>query len=122
MFSQSHQGELDLLNEKAREILRQADPVNRSKIEQQNTDINKDWSNLLNNLENRREALSTLAQHWEDFDNKYLAFESQVTRLDERSRHVDPVVRSRRQLEDTKNVIQVIHIDVQYLWCSQSEI
>lgn len=96
-----------MLNEKAREILRQADPVNRSKIEQQNTEINKSWTDLLNNLENRREALSILAQHWEDFDNKYLAFESQITRLDERSRHVDPVVRSRRQLEDTKNVIQV---------------
>lgn len=105
---QSHQGELDLLNERAREILRQADPVNRSRIEQQNTDINKNWSDLLNNLENRREALATLAQHWEDFDHKYLTFESQLTRLDERSRHVDPVVRSRRQLEDTKNVIQVI--------------
>lgn len=72
----------------------------------------------MNNLENRREALSTLAQHWEDFDHKYIAFENQITRLDERSRHVDPVVRSRRQLEDTKNVIQVTEIIFN---CSKSE-
>lgn len=104
---QSQQGELDLLNKKTQEILREADPINRSNIEQENTQINKDWKDVVDSLENRVEALAGLAQHWEDFDKRIHAFESQLTRLDERNRNVDQVVRSRRHLEDTKNVVQV---------------
>lgn len=96
------------MNEKAAHILRQADPTNRERIEQQNTDINRDWRLVIDNFETRRDRLAVLAQHWEEFDNKLHAFENQIIRLDERTRHVDPVVRSRRQLEDTKHVIQVI--------------
>lgn len=55
----------------------------------------------------RIEALSGLAQHWEDFDKRIHTFENLLVRLDERQRNVDQLVRSRRHLEDTKNVIQV---------------
>lgn len=106
-FFQSQQGELDLLNAKAQDILRQADPINRSNIEQENTNINRDWNNLVHELENRVETLNGLGQHWEELDKRIHTFESQLARLDERNRNVDPVVRSRRHLEDTKNVIQV---------------
>lgn len=104
---QSQQGELDSLNQKAQEILREADITNRSQIEQENTQINRNWKDIINNLENRVEALAGLAQHWEDFDKRIHNFENQLARLDERQRNVDQVVRSRRHLEDTKNVVQV---------------
>lgn len=104
---QSQQGELDSLNQKAQEILREADITNRGQIEQENTQINRDWKGFITNLENRVEALAGLAQHWEDFDKRINTFENQLTRLDERQRNVDQVVRSRRHLEDTKNVVQV---------------
>lgn len=107
---QSQQGELDSLNKKAQEILRQADPTNRERIEKQNTDINRDWRTVIDNFETRKDVLTTLALHWEEFDNKLHAFENQIIRLEERLRNVDPVVRSRRQLEDTKHVIQVCQI------------
>lgn len=95
------------MNQKAQEILREADINNRSNIEQENTQINRDWKDTVNNLENRIEGLTGLAQHWEDFEKRLHAFENQLVRLDERNRNVDQVVRSRRHLEDTKNVVQV---------------
>lgn len=104
---QSQQGELDSLNDKAQEILRQADTINHSNTEQENLNINKDWNDLVKNLENRLDTLAGLAKHWEDFDKTIHTFENQLIRLDERGQNVDQVVRSRRHLEDIKNVIQV---------------
>lgn len=100
------------MNERAHGILRQADPLNREHIEKQNIAINRDWTDLIDNFETRRDTLTTLSQHWEEFDNKLHSFENQIIRLEERSRHVDPVVRSRRQLEDTKHVIQVKNSEI----------
>lgn len=107
IFAQSQQGELDSLNQKAQEILREADLNNRNSVELENTHINNDWKERIHNLESRVEALAGLAQHWEDFDKRIHTFENQLVRLDERQRNVDQVVRSRRHLEDTKNVVQV---------------
>lgn len=95
------------LNELAHAILRQADPVNRERIDRDHAALNADWAALIARFETRREALAALQQQWEDFENKLHAFETQTIRLDERTRNVDGVVRSRRQLEDTKHVIQV---------------
>lgn len=106
------------MNEKAAHILRQADPTNRERIEQQNTDLNRDWRQVIDSFETRRDHLAVLAQHWEEFDNKLHAFENQIIRLEERARHVDPVVRSRRQLEDTKHVIQVIKFIIGSVQCA----
>lgn len=65
------------------------------------------WTQLVNNLESRRENFTSLAHHWEEFDKKINLVESQLVRIEERAKHVDPLVRSRRHLDDTKNVIQV---------------
>lgn len=97
-----------MLNQRAQELIRQADSVNRTNIEQENQQINTDWNNTINELEQRIEIITELAQHWEDFDKRVSLFENQLVRLDERNRNVDTVVRSRRHLEDTKNVVQVI--------------
>lgn len=105
---QAQQSEIDLLNQRAQEILRQADQHNSQIIESKNTELNREWSDLLNNFENRRETLTTLAERWEEFEKQLHLFETTLIRLEERSKHVDPIVRSRRQLEDTKNAIQVI--------------
>lgn len=105
--TQSQRAELNQLNERAQAILRQADPPNRERIDAQNAGINGDWSAQVGRFEQRREQLTTLQQQWEQYENRVHAFENQVIRLEERAAHVDPVVRSRRQLEDTKHVIQV---------------
>lgn len=107
LILQSQHGELDSLNQRAQDILRQADSINRTTIETDNTKVNSDWNNLVTDLENRIDNLSGLAEHWEEFDKRIHLFENQLVRLDERNRNVDAVVRSRKHLEDTKNVIQV---------------
>lgn len=106
-LTQSQQGELDSLNQKAQEILREADVNNRNCVEQENTQINRDWKETIHNLKNRVDALAGLAQLWEDYDKRIHTFENQLVRLDERQRNVDQVVRSRRHLEDTKHIVQV---------------
>jgi len=103
---QSQHSELDLFNQRSQDLVRQADSVSRANIEQQTNQINSDWKNLVNDLENRIDNLKGLSQHWYEFDKRIHLLENQLVRLDERSRNVDSVVRSKRHLEDTKNVIQ----------------
>lgn len=87
--------------------MRQADSVNRTHIESENTQINKDWKTIIYELENRIEILRDLSEHWDELDKRIHSFENKLARLDERNRNVDSVVRSKQHLEDTKNVIQV---------------
>lgn len=96
-----------MFNQRSQDLVRQADSVSRTNIEHQTNQINSDWKNLVSDLENRIENLKGLSQHWEEFDKRIHLLENQLARLDERSRNVDSVVRSKRHLEDTKNVIQV---------------
>jgi hypothetical protein len=53
------------LNERGREITRQSDLANRESIEKQLRNINEEWNDLVSGLENRRDTLTKLAQHWE---------------------------------------------------------
>lgn len=101
------------MNQKATELLREADPKNRQKIEKENLEINAAWNKFINDLEGRRDKLNSVANQWDTFEKKLNSFENQIIRLEERSRHVELIVRSRRQLEDTKNVIQV---SGKYIW------
>ena len=64
-YLQNQQSEIDLLNERGRDITRQADHENREHIEKQLSNINKEWTDLVNGLESRRDTLTKLAQHWE---------------------------------------------------------
>lgn len=95
------------MNQRALDLLRQADSVNRTHIETENTEINEIWKKRLYELENRIETLRELSEHWDEFDKRIHSFENKLARLDERNRNVDSVVRSKQHLEDTKNVIQV---------------
>lgn len=62
---QNQQSEIDLLNERGREITQQSDLANREHIEKQLEGINREWNDLVSSLENRRDTLTKLAQHWE---------------------------------------------------------
>ncbi|KAJ9596214.1 hypothetical protein L9F63_027163, partial [Diploptera punctata] len=62
---QNQQAEIDLLNERGRDITRQADHSNRQNVEKQLSNINREWNDLLSGLESRRDTLTKLAQHWD---------------------------------------------------------
>ncbi|XP_071454288.1 muscle-specific protein 300 kDa-like [Hetaerina americana] len=96
------QNELDLLNERGREITRQSDPFNCERVKQQIQNINKDWNNLMHDLESRRDTLNNLSGQWKEFENKWQDFESFLVAYEERARHVDTVVRNKPQIEEAR--------------------
>lgn len=109
LLLQSQASDITLANQQAQGLLRQADSRNRQLIEQDNLELNRLWQDLISSLEQRRENLQSIAEEWDDFENKLLGWEKALGRLLDKFRNVDPVVRSRRHLEDTKHAIQVSH-------------
>ncbi|KAL5279677.1 hypothetical protein ACFFRR_003964 [Megaselia abdita] len=63
---------------------------------------------ILNVEQIKPELDSNLADNWDQLEDKLHALEKALERLEDKFRHVDSVVRSRRHLEETKNVIQEI--------------
>lgn len=57
--------EIDLLNERAREISNKADEPNKTNLEMSQNEVNSEWNGLISELENRKETLTKLAEHWE---------------------------------------------------------
>ncbi|XP_054006700.1 muscle-specific protein 300 kDa isoform X2 [Hylaeus anthracinus] len=98
---QNQQFELDLLNERGREVLRLADANNKKTIEAQSSEIGAEWKELVSGLEGRRDALEALSKHWEDLEAQWSLVETRVNATEEKSKLVDTVVRSKQHLHDT---------------------
>ncbi|KAF3420921.1 hypothetical protein E2986_09204 [Frieseomelitta varia] len=103
---QNQQFELDLLNERSREVLRLADNNNKTTIEAQISEISTEWKELISGLEGRRDALEALSKHWEDLEAQWSAIETRVNAIEEKSKLLDTVVRSKQHLKDT---IKALH-------------
>nr|XP_016945201.1 nesprin-1 isoform X29 [Drosophila suzukii] len=119
---QSQNSDLTLVNQQAQSLIRQADARNRQLIEQDNAGLNRAWQDLVRGLEQRRDNLQQLAEHWDGFENSLHAWEKALGRLEDKFRNVDPTVRSRRHLEDTKNAIQELREESNQLKSSHKEI
>ncbi|XP_070067953.1 muscle-specific protein 300 kDa isoform X15 [Drosophila takahashii] len=119
---QSQNSDLALVNQQAQSLIRQADARNRQLIEQDNAGLNRSWQDLVRSLEQRRDNLQQLAEHWDGFENSLHAWEKAIGRLEDKFRNVDPTVRSRRHLEDTKNAIQELREESNQLKSSHKEI
>ncbi|XP_070139488.1 muscle-specific protein 300 kDa isoform X14 [Drosophila kikkawai] len=119
---QSQTSDLTLVNQQAQALIRQADARNRQLIEQDNAALNRLWQDLVRSLEQRRDNLQQLAEHWDGFENSLHAWEKALGRIEDKFRNVDPTVRSRRHLEDTKNAIQELREESNQLKSSYKEI
>ncbi|XP_017768073.1 PREDICTED: nesprin-1 [Nicrophorus vespilloides] len=102
----NQQGELDLLRERASEILQHADERNRKTIEQQLSDVTGEWTKLVSTLESRKDIMNKLAGVWETFEGRCQHFESLLTGIEERSKHVDTVVRNKQHVITTYKSIE----------------
>ena len=111
LFLQNQQYDLDLLKERAKEILRQADAANKKCIEEQLQEIINDWNQLVTGLETRRGTLQELSKHWEELESKWSNTESKLTATEERGKLVDTIVRSNQHLLDTIKILDVIIIN-----------
>lgn len=104
---QKQQLELDLLIERSREVIAQANPKSKELVQKQSGELSERWSALVSGLESRRETLAKLASLWEEFESRWQGFESRVLALDERAKHIDPLVRSRQHVIETRTALQV---------------
>lgn len=106
-FSQNQQFELDLLNERGREVLHLANPRNKKKIEDQLSEITTEWKELVSGLEGRRDALEALSRHWEELETRYSHVETRLNAIEEKSKLIDTVVRSKQHLQDINKALDV---------------
>lgn len=106
-MSQNQQFELDLLDERGREVLRLADASNKKAIETQLSDISSEWRELVSGLEGRRDALESLSRHWEDLEAQWALIETRLNAIEEKNKLVDTVVRSKQHLHDTVKALEV---------------
>ncbi|XP_032455805.1 nesprin-1 isoform X11 [Nasonia vitripennis] len=119
---QNQQYELDLLNERGKEVLRQADASNKTKIEFQLTEIGSEWRELVSGLEGRRDALEALSKHWEDLESKWSSTETKLNAIEERSKLVDTVVRSKQHLLDTIKTLDELTSEAETLKSDADEV
>lgn len=99
--------ELDLLLERSNEITKQADERNRRNTARSTNEVSEQWSKLISDLENRRNTLTKLAQFWETFEGRWQHFESLLTGIQERVKHVDFIIRNKEHVILTTNNILV---------------
>ncbi|XP_075225316.1 muscle-specific protein 300 kDa isoform X2 [Lycorma delicatula] len=104
--TQSHQSELDLLNERGAEIIKRADEQNKLAVEKDLAEISAEWNQLVNGLEARRDNLTKLALQWEEFETKMQAFESRISTAEEKSKHIDTTVRSKTHSIEVKQAVE----------------
>lgn len=95
------------MNQRARELMRLADSMNHTEIDDEITKLNSDWNTRLNEVESRIETSTALCTHWEDFEKRIEVFENQLHILRERISNTDFVVKSKQHLFDTKHIYQV---------------
>lgn len=62
---QHNQMDVDLLNERMRELLPYLNIDSQAIISSEVASLNEDWTSLMSNLESRRDTLAKLAALWE---------------------------------------------------------
>ncbi|XP_059468655.1 muscle-specific protein 300 kDa isoform X2 [Neocloeon triangulifer] len=101
---QSH--EIDLLLERAKEISNKADAENKLTIDSDMSAISTEWNGLISELENRKETLTKLAEHWETFESKWQQIDSKLLGIEVKLKHEDLVVRNKAQLKETQGKVE----------------
>lgn len=105
--TQSKHSKLDSLNRRAQELMRLADSVNHTQIDDKISELNNDWTKKLNELESNIDKLNVLSSHWQDFEKRIELLENQLNGLEEKISNTDFVVKSRQHLLDTKDIYRV---------------
>ncbi|XP_014483634.1 PREDICTED: nesprin-1 isoform X6 [Dinoponera quadriceps] len=119
---QNQQFELDLLNDRGREVLQLADGSNRKAIESQLSEISSEWRELVSGLEGRRDALEALSRHWEDLEAQWALIETRLNAIEEKNKLIDTVVRSKQHLHDTVKALEELVADAEKLKPATEEV
>lgn len=98
---------MDNLLERANEIISQADDRNKKLIEKQISEVSSDWNKLVSDLKRRKDTLGKLAEVWDQFEGRWQNFESLLTGVEEKSKHIDYIVRNKQHVISNKQTIEV---------------
>ena len=102
--------EVERYNDKAKDILKRADTVNRQKLSSHQDALNQKLKDALNNLKDQKEKLSGLALQWEDFEQRLRGFSSAINHCNQSLSTIDPTFRSLKQLKETEKSLKVTSI------------
>lgn len=114
---QNQHFELDLLNERGREVLSLTNATNKTTIENQLAETSAQWTELVSGLEGRRDALEALSKHWEVLEAQWNHVETRLNAIEERNKLVDCVVRSKQHIQDTIKSLNVSNANYLILFC-----
>ena len=92
-----------------------ADTINKFKISEKSQEFQTKYNNIQLELQNQRETLSNLLLQWEDYDEKYRRFESQMSGLHQRFSSQDMSMSSVKQLTEVKETSKTLLSDLQTL-------
>lgn len=107
---------------RAKEIVNQADERNKRNIDSQTENVCGEWKSLVKDLENRRDTLTQLTQVWETFEGRWQNFESLLTGIEERTKHLDYVVRSKEHVTATRDSIKELQSEAESLKNKRDEV
>lgn len=109
-MKQSKQNKLETLNQRAQEFMRLADSTNHAHIDDEISDLNSDWREKLDEIENTIKTQTILCTHWQDFEKRCDIFEKKLNHFEEKVANTDlekSNIKSKQHLLDTKDIYQV---------------
>ena len=74
--------------------------------------LQNEWKKILSSLKEQKEHLATLALQWEDFDQKFKSFESQLTVYHQQYNNIETTFTSVQAMKDTKKKLVSLLDDV----------
>ena len=104
--------EIEQFSKEAKIIENNADSINRHKISESSMQLQNEWKKILSSLKEQKEHLATLALQWEDFDQKFKSFESQLTVYHQQYNNIETTFTSVQAMKDTKKKLVSLLDDV----------
>ena len=104
--------EIEQFSKEAKIIENNADSINRHKISESSMQLQNEWKKILSSLKEQKEHLATLALQWEDFDQKFKSFESQLTVYHQQYNNIETTFTSVQAMKDTKKKLVNLLDDV----------
>lgn len=104
---QNKSADLTKFNETVSTLKRVADADAVQELDEKQRDLNSRWNNLTINQQRQRTLQEKLATAWNKFNFDLAAADTQLAEYEEQAHRIDKTVRSKQQLTENGNQIQV---------------
>lgn len=104
---QTKSADLTKFNESVSTLKRVSDADGVQELDDKQRDLNNRWNNLTITLQRQRTVQEKLATAWNKFNFDLAAAETQLAEFEDQANRIDKTVRSKQQLLENGNQIQV---------------